>query len=140
MKRKNDQYNVNRHSIFKLQFHLVVVTKYRKKVINKEINERLKEITYDIFEQKWGCKIIEVETEADHIHIAFESSPQTQLSKLVNNFKTVSSRLIRKNFLNHVSKYFWKPFFWSPSYLILSIGGASISIIEEYIKNQEKPT
>jgi putative transposase len=44
MKKKNSEYNSNRHSIFKLQFHLVVVTKFRHRVINKEVNIRLKEI------------------------------------------------------------------------------------------------
>jgi putative transposase len=139
MNRKNNRYNSNRHSIFKLQFHLVVTTKFRHKVITQEINSRLKEIAYDIFENRWSCKIIEIETESDHIHIAFESTPQTQLSKLVNNFKTVSSRLVRKEFSQHISQYYWKPFFWSPSYLILSIGGATIPIIKEYISSQEVP-
>ena len=63
------EYKKNRHSVYRLQYHLVLVTKYRHKVINKGMNERLKEITYNI------CK-------EDHLHIAFESSSKTQLSKL----------------------------------------------------------
>jgi putative transposase len=133
------QYSKNRHSIYKLQYHLVVVTKYRHKCINKDINNRLKEIAYDIFENRWKLKILEIESEKDHLHIAFESNPQTQLSKLVNNFKTVSSRLIRKEFKSHIDKYYWKPFFWSPSYCLISIGGASIEVIKSYIESQEKP-
>lgn len=132
------EYNTNRHSIYKLQFHLVVVTKYRHKVITKEINDRLKEIAFDIFENRWKLKIIEIESELEHLHIAFESNPQTQLSKLVNNFKTVSSRLIRKEFKEHIDKYYWKPYFWSPSYCLISVGGASIEV-KEYIRNQDKP-
>ena len=92
------EFNKNRHAVYKLQYHLIIVTKYRHPVINKDINKRLKEIAYNIFENKWNCKILEIETEKDHIHIAFEANPQTQLSKLINNFKTVSSRLIRKEF------------------------------------------
>jgi putative transposase len=61
------------------------------------------------------------------------------LSKLINNFKTVSSRLIRKEFKKHIQKYYWKNFFWSPSYCILSVGGAPIEIIKQYIQNQTKP-
>ncbi len=133
------EYNTNRHSIYKLQFHLVVVTKYRHKVITNEINDRLKEIAFDIFENRWKLKIIEIESESEHLHIAFESNPQTQLSKLVNNFKTVSSRLIRKEFKEHIDKYYWKPYFWSPSYCLISVGGASIEVIKEYIRNQDKP-
>jgi len=133
-------FKTNRHSVYNLQFHLVVVTKYRNKVINKEIKNKLKEIAYNIFEEKWNLKILEIESELDHLHIAFESNPQTQLSKLINNFKTVSSRLIRKEFKSHVDKYYWKPYFWSPSYCLLTVGHSTIEKIQEYIKSQESPS
>jgi putative transposase len=104
------------------------------------MNQRLKEIAYDIFENRWGLKVIEIETEQDHLHIAFESNPQTQLSKLINNFKTVSSRLIRKEFKSHVDKYYWKPYFWSPSYCLLTVGHSTIEKIQAYVRNQEVPS
>lgn len=130
------EYNKNRHSCYSLKYHLVVVTKYRNEVINKEVFERLKEITFNIFESSFNCKITNVNAEKDHVHILFEAPPQVQLSKLINNFKTVSSRLIRKEFKEHVDKYYWKPYFWSSSYLILSVSDVSESIINEYIENQ----
>ena len=130
------EYNKNRHSCYSLKYHLVVVTKYRNEVINKEVFERLKEITINIFESSFNCKITNVNAEKDHVHILFEAPPQVQLSKLINNFKTVSSRLIRKEFKEHVDRYYWKPYFWSSSYLILSVSDVSESIINEYIENQ----
>ncbi|MGL5548983.1 MAG: transposase, partial [Culicoidibacterales bacterium] len=57
-------------------------------------------------------------------------------SKLVNNLKTVSSRLIRKEFSAQLAPYYWKPYFWSNSYLILSTGGETIDMIKKYIENQ----
>lgn len=132
-------YNTNRHSCYSLKYHLVVVTKYRHKVINKEILKRLDEIALNIFEERWGCKIIELNGEEDHLHILFEAPPQVQLSKLVNNFKTVSSRLIRKEFKEHIDKFYYKPYFWNNSYLILSTGGATIETIKQYIENQNNP-
>ena len=99
---------------------------------------RLIEISNNIFD-KWNCSILEINGEADHLHILFEAPPQVQLSKLINNFKTVSSRLIRKDFAEYLSKFYWKPYFWSESYLILSTGGATINIIEQYIQNQATP-
>ena len=129
----------NRHSVYKLCYHLFVLTKNSHPVINKDINERLKQIAISIFEEAWKVKIIQMETECDHIYILFESSPQVQLSKLVNNFKTVSARLIRKEFKDQVDKYYYKPLFWSNSYCIISSGGAPIEIIKKYIENQDKP-
>ena len=135
----NNQYRTNRHSCFQLTYHLVVVTKYRNKVINQDILNTLKDIAKNIFETSYSCTIIEINGEADHLHILFEAPPQVQLSKLVNSFKTVSSRLIRKNFAVHLAPFYWRPYFWSQSYLILSTGGAPIDIIKKYIEEQSTP-
>lgn len=103
------------------------------------MNARLKELAHRVFEECWGLKILEIEVESDHIHILFESNPQTDLSKLVNNFKTVSSRMLRKEFSKHLDKFYHEPYLWSNSYCILSVGGASIEVIKQYIENQETP-
>lgn len=98
---------------------------------------RLKEIAENLFTQ-WQCEIIEMNGEADHIHILFDAPPQVQLSKLINNFKTVSSRYIRKEFAEHLSKYYWKPFFWSRSYMLFTTGGAPLEVVKKYIESQGK--
>lgn len=131
--------NSNRHSVFRLQFYLVVVTKNRLKAINQQMNARLKELAHRVFEECWNLKILEIEIESDHVHIFFESNPQTDLSKLVNNFKTVSSRMLRKEFSKYLDQFYHKPYLWSNSYCILSVGGASIEVIRQYIENQEAP-
>ena len=77
--------------------------------------------------------------EEDHIHVLFEAPPQVELAKLINNIKTVSSRRIRKEFESHVNKFYWKPYFWSNSYLILTTGGATIDVIKKYIQDQDNP-
>lgn len=135
----NKDYNVNRHSCYKLTYHLVVVTKYRNKVINKEISNRLKEITLDVMQSSFKCDVIEFNCESDHMHILFEAPPQVQISKVVNSLKTVTSRRLRKEFEEHISKYYWKPYFWSNSYLVLTTGGAPIEIIKKYIQSQDTP-
>jgi len=60
-------------------------------------------------------------------------------SVFVNNIKTVSSRLIRKEFAEHLKKIYWKPVFWSRSYCILSCGGAPLSVLKQYIEQQQTP-
>ena len=131
-------YKKNRHSCYSLKYHLVVVTKYRNKCITKDVLNRIEEIAQNLF-ATWKCEIIEINGEADHIHILFEAPPQVQLSKLINNFKTVSSRYIRKEFSEHLSKFYWKPYFWSQSYLIISTGGTTIEVIKKYIEEQNAP-
>jgi putative transposase len=58
------------------------------------------------------------------------------LSTFINNLKTVTSRLIRKKYKDYLSKYYWKPVFWSRSYCIITTGGASIETIRKYIQSQ----
>ncbi|WP_043933497.1 IS200/IS605 family transposase [Bacillus sp. EB01] len=131
------EYKKNRHALYKLTYHLVVITKYRHPCITKPMMERLKEITLELFE-KWDCELIEMNGEPDHIHILFDAPPQVQLSKIINSFKTVTSRLIRKQFGEHLRHYYWKPYFWSRSYMVISTGGATIEIIQKYIEEQGK--
>ena len=129
--------NSNRHSVFSLKYHLVVITKYRHECITPEILEELEKIYTRLLNDK-GCEVLEFGGEDDHIHVLFETPPQVQLSKLVNTLKTVSSRLIKKDYEEHLKKYYWKSAFWSRSYCIISTGGATIKTIEKYIQNQGK--
>jgi putative transposase len=125
-----------RHCSYNLQFHLILCTQDRQKCITKEMLNRLCEIFANTLE-KWESKLTEFKGEADHVHLLISVNPKCQPSKLVNNLKTVSSRLIRKDFDEHLAKVYWgKPVFWSRSYCILSCGGASISVLKQYIQQQ----
>lgn len=124
------------HCVYKLNYHLVLVTKYRRKCINADLMRRLKEILNELC-KKWDSKLIEFNGESDHIHLLIELNPKIAPSVFVNNLKTVSSRLIRRDFLPHLRKFYWKdPVFWSRSYCILTCGGAPLSVIKQYIEQQ----
>ena len=129
--------NSNRHSVYSLKYYLVVITKYRHECITSEMFEELEKIFTRLLKDK-DCNVLEFGGEKDHVHILFETPPQVQLSKLVNTLKTVSSRLIKKQYEQYLKKYYWKSAFWSRSYCIVSTGGATIEIIKKYIKNQIK--
>jgi len=124
----NRQINSNRHSVYSLKYHLVVITKYRHKCITPEILDELEKIFTRLLNDK-DCKVLEFGGEKDHIHILFETPPQIQLSKLVNILKTISSRLIKKDYEKHLRKYYWESAFWSRSYCIIFTGGATIETI-----------
>ena len=125
------------HCVFDINYHLVLVTKYRRKVITKPMLARLEEIFSRLLKQ-WECNLIEFNGEADHVHLLISTNPKAQASKLVNNLKTVTSRLIRKEFSDQIAKYYWKPVFWSRTYCLLSVGGAPLSVLKEYIENQSE--
>jgi putative transposase len=73
---------------------------------------------------KWECELIEFGGESDHVHLLIETHPSVDLSKLVNNIKTVTSRKLRCEFSQHLKKFYWaeKPQFWSGSYALISVG------------------
>ena len=128
------QLDTNNHSVFLLYYHLVLVTKYRRKVINDNISNRLKEIfekiqgNYNIILQEWNY-------DKDHIHILFKAHPNTEISKFINAYKSASSRLIKKEF-PEIKEQLWKEYFWSRSFCLLTTGGAPIEIIKKYIESQ----
>ena len=127
----------NCHGLYNLQYHLILVTKYRNPCINDEIFSLLYNKMAEMLKTAKG-ELIEMNYEADHIHILMSVPPQIQLSKFINSYKTTSARLIRSKFAAYLQKFYWKDVFWSRSYLILSSGGAPIEIIKKYIQEQRK--
>ena len=76
----------------------------------------------------------------DHCHLIVEYKPNVQLSKLIANLKTVSSRLIRKEYPELSQQYFYgKPYFWTGSYFVASCGGVTISQLKDYVEQQKPP-
>jgi putative transposase len=122
-------------TVYRLSIHLVLVTKYRYKVISTPVLNRLKEI-FAATCQKWECELTEFNGESDHVHMLIDINPKVQISAFSNNLKTVSSRLIRKEFPEHCAKFYRKPVFWKIGYCVVSTGGASLDVVKQYIQNQ----
>lgn len=130
------QLDTNNHSVFMLHYHLIMCIKYRNKVIDDTISNRLKEIfvkiapTYNITLEEWNHDI-------DHVHILFRRQPNTEISKFINVYKSASSRIIKKEFPK-IRKSLWKEMFWPQSFCLLTTGGATVDIIKQYIQSQGK--
>lgn len=121
-----------------LKAHLVLTTKYRRKMLTDPMLTRLECILKDLME-KWEGRLIEFNGEVDHVHILIQYNPQTELSKLINNLKTVSSRYLRKEFADEVNKVYWKDVLWTSGYFIASCGGVTVEELKKYIENQDRP-
>lgn len=127
-------------AVSELKAHLVLVTKYRRKVITQKILEELIEIVRNV-SSKWGVEVVEINGESDHLHILFGYYPQMQLSKFVNNLKTVTSRLINKNYEEYLKSFYWKDsVLWTKSYFIASCGGVTIEQLKKYVDSQDSPS
>ena len=124
----------NSHSVFSLNYHLVFVVKYRRKVIDDDISKRLKEI-FEYISPKYNVTLEEWNHDTDHVHLLFRGSPNTEISKFLNAYKSASSRLIKKEY-PLIKKQLWKEYFWSRSYCLLTTGGAPIEVVRKYIESQ----
>ena len=127
-------FDTNNHSVFLLFYHLILVIKYRRKVLNNNISNRLKEI-FMYIQQRYNISLQDWNYDSDHIHILFKAHPNSQLSKFINAFKSASSRLIKNEF-SEIKNQLWKEHFWSKSFCLLTSGGVTIDIIKKYIESQ----
>ncbi|MEK4252892.1 IS200/IS605 family transposase [Ureibacillus sp. FSL K6-2830] len=124
----------NNHSVFLLYYHLVLVVKYRRKVIDDTISDYAKDMFIRLGEN-YNISLVEWNHDIDHVHILFKAHPNSELSKFINAYKSASSRLIKKH-LPQVKRKLWKEYFWSRSFCLLTTGGAPIEVIKQYIENQ----
>ena len=117
---------------------MVVVTKYRHPVLVDNIRKRLLEITDELL-KKWNVELLSIETDKDYIHLYFSAPPQVcpaVFINIINNYKTVTARLIRKEFSEYLKPYYWKPYFWSHSYFVSSVSEVSDFAIRRYVEAQ----
>lgn len=128
----------NYNAVYRLVYHLVLVSKYRRKVFTDETLKRCEEIFVDLCSSQGG-ELLECSGEADHVHALLDMPPKVQPSVLVNLLKTVSSRRLRAEFPALRTAYRGKPVLWSPSYCLVSAGGAPLEILRQYVENQNRP-
>ena len=128
------KFDTNNHSVFLLQYHLIMCIKYRNKVIDDKISHRLKEI-FENISPKYNITLEEWNHDIDHVHVLFRGQPNTEISKFINAYKSASSRLIKKEF-PQIRRALWKEMFWSQSYCLISAGGVTVDIIRQYIQSQ----
>ena len=125
----------NRHK-YLLQYHLIFVCKYRKKLLIKSIADDIKQLSYEIC-NKYNVTIKEMETDKDHIHYLIETEPNISVSQIVNLMKSYITYHIWERHQEFLSKHFWKEHtLWTDGYFVCSVGNVSEKTLREYIKNQ----
>lgn len=120
-----------------LQYHLIFVCKYRKKLFClPNISDDIKQFSYEIC-LKHDIQIKYMETDKDHIHYMIETTPNVALSWVVDLLKSYTTFHIWRLHQNVLQKYFWKEnTFWTDGYFVCSVGNVSEKMLKEYIENQ----
>jgi putative transposase len=129
------QYKSNNNIVYSCKYHVVWVTKYRRRVLTVDIEKRLKEILESVAKEI-QVEVLEMEVgEENHIHLLLSVDPQFGVHKAIKRFKGVSSRYLRKEFPQLKKRL---PTLWTNSYFVSSCGGAPLAKIKEYIENQKR--
>ena len=124
------------HSCFCLKFHIVLVVKYRRKIILGELNKNLKKIILEIA-KKSDFSIDVMESDKNHIHILVDSVPKLSPLEIVRKLKQESTYNLWLTDETILKKYFWRErTLWTDGYFVCGVGENSLEIVQEYIRNQ----
>jgi len=135
---KEFTWRTGRSCVFKNFIHLVFVTKYRRDVFTGAMLDRLQEILSETCEQM-EAELLEFGGEDDHIHLMVSCPPKLAIANLVGKLKGKSSYVLRREFWPQIKKKLWGSHFWSPSYCVVSCGGAPLDTVKQYIEEQRRP-
>jgi len=128
------RYATGAHTKHRLQYHLVWIPKYRKRVLQGKIAIRLKSLLYEACKMN-GWWISEMAIQPDHIHIVVQTSPKNSVAEVVQIFKGGTSRVLRKE-NPELEEFLWGESFWADGYFAESVGQVNEEIVRKYIRQQ----
>jgi putative transposase len=132
-------YRSTRRAVFNLTVHIVLVTKYRRKVIDAQMKQELEQVFKSVL-ASWDSELIEFNCESDHAHLIVSYPPHKLLSSLIANLKATSSKTMWRKFELVVSKTYHKRVFWTGAYFVASCGGVTIEVLRKYVQDQDSPS
>ena len=140
MNTKNNKLTYGRTSVYNLNYHIIWGTKYRNKVLRGAIEQRLKELLFQIADD-YGFSIKHMEVGLnDYIHLLVSAPPKLSVTNIVRWLKGISARLLFVEF-PQLKKHYWKPegkrHLWSQSYYVESIGTTNQDAVAKYINDQK---
>lgn len=108
------------HNVTVLLYHLVFPAKYRRAVLDEQVDEVLREICLEI-EKRYEVKFVEIGVDKDHVHFLVQSVSTYSLTKLVTLLKSLSAREVFKR-CPQVKSKLWGGEFWSDGYFASTVG------------------
>jgi putative transposase len=130
-----DGYRKGSHTVYRLHYHYIFTTKYRKPVFRGEIGKKLRDLIREI------CRINDVEIMAghvrpDHVHLLVSVPPPLAPSRLAQAIKGKTSHHLLQNFRT-LKKLFWGRHLWSRGYFVASSGNVTDEVLAKYIEEQD---
>ena len=129
-------YKTSSHTVHDLKVHLIWITKYRYKVLVKEVGYRTRELIRQVCDAN-NVQIIKGRVSKDHVHLYVSYPPKLSVSEMVRKLKGRSSRKIQEEF-PQLGKQYWGKHFWAIGYAAFSSGHVTDEMIQEYLEQHDK--
>ncbi len=135
MQRNSKGLHYRRTSVYSLQYHLIIVTKYRRDVLIGPVKEELEELLRSLAAQ-FDMEIKEMEIMSDHVHMIVDAVPKHSISSIMKGLKGVTARML---FMHHpeLKSKLWGGHLWQPSYFAVTVSERSEEQISEYLRHQK---
>jgi putative transposase len=127
-------YKSNNNVVYSCKYHVIWCPKYRRPVLVKGVDTRLKEIIQQVCTE-CSAELFTLKVMPDHVHLLVEIDPQYGIHRLVRQIKGRSSRLLRQEFPRLRSRL---PTLWTNSYFVSTVGGAPLEVLKQYIEQQKR--
>ncbi len=127
------QYKTSNNIVYSCKYHVVFCPKYRRKVLVNGVDDRFKELCYEICKE-YHIDLFEMEVMPDHVHLLLEVDPQFGIHKAIKYIKGRTSHILRDEFPWLKTKL---PSLWTNSYFVSTVGGAPLAIVKQYIESQK---
>ena len=123
------------HAIWHCQYHLVWVPKYRYRILQGAVGQEVS-TCLQVFAKQKGCEVVELNVQADHVHLLVLVPPKVSISDLVGTLKGRSAIRVFKQFPHLKEKPYWGNHFWARGYCVDTVG-LDAEMIRKYVKYQE---
>lgn len=124
------------HTVYDIQYHIVWTTKYRYKILQGKIAERLRELLRQGCEAR-NIKIVRGNIGKDHVHMLISCPPTLPPSKIMQYLKGRSSKILQEEF-QELRKRYWGQHLWAVGYFCRTVGAVTEEMIKQYIEDQRK--
>lgn len=118
------------HSVYRTQYHIVFVTKYRRKILTKGVSQYLKAIFQEIGKFRPEVEILEIGTDKDHVHLYMVIPPKYAVSDIIGTMKCNTARRLNKKFPFLEKVYWGTDSIWSKGFFVSTVG-----VNEQTIRN-----
>jgi len=124
------------HGVYRTQYHIVWIPKYRRKVLNPGLAAYLRKIWEKVLREMQGVETVELNILIDHLHVIMIIPPKYAVAEVIGRIKGQTASALRERFY-WLNKVYWKEnIFWSPGYFVSTIGLNEEQILN-YVRYQQ---